>query len=203
MSEKTNSELNNEEVLDSVTENTEEITTAEEAVDVTENTDTENTDTATEAADTENTESADEVANTENTDAAETSAAVVDTAENSALETTETDDEAKPEKKKSPLQTPVIIACCILAAALLGFLVYYAFFLKEPENVTWSNEVDDVTYYYEFKSDGTFTGYLGSIEMSGSFQKTKADGNNTITVDKTFGSFYQNMPATYSIKIIR
>lgn len=198
MSEKTNSELNSEDVLDSAAENTEEIA-AQEATDVIENADTENTDTAAEATDPENT-AADEVSDTENAEVAQESDAIVDTAENSALETTETNEEAIPEKKKSPLQVPVIIACCILVAALLGFLVYYAFFLKEPENVTWTNDVDNVTYYYEFKSDGTFTGYLGSIEMNGSFQKAKAEGNNTVTVDKTFGSFYQNMPATYSIK---
>lgn len=198
MSEKTNSEMNNEEVLDSAAENTEEIAAAEEATAVIESTEAENTDTA-ETADTENT-TADEVTDTENTEVAQESDAVVDTAENSALETAEANEEATPEKKKSPLQVPVIIACCILVAALLGFLVYYAFFLKEPENVTWTNDVDNVTYYYELKSDGTFTGYLGSIEMKGSFQKTKAEGKNTITVDKTFGSFYQNMPATYSVK---
>ena len=205
MSEKTNSELNNEEVLDSAAENTEEIT-AEETTAVIENTDTENAEATVEAADVENTITADEISDTENTEntedteGAQESEAIVDTAENSALETTEATEEVTPEKKKTPLQVPVIIACCILVAALLGFLVYYAFFLKEPENVTWTNDVDNVTYYYDFKSDGTFTGYLGSIEMNGSFQKTKADGNYTVTVDKTFGSFYQNMPATYSIK---
>lgn len=199
MSEKTNSELNNEEVLDSAAENTEEIAT-EDMTAVIENADTENTETAAEeAADTENTTEV-EASDTENTEAAQESDAIVDTAENSALDTAQANEEATPEKKKSPLQVPVIIACCILVAALLGALVYYAFFLKEPENVTWTNDVDNVTYYYEFKSDGTFTGYLGSIEMNGSFQKTKAEGNNTVTVDKTFGSFYQNMPATYSIK---
>ena len=103
-------------------------------------------------------------------------------------------------KKKSGLQKPIIIACCIVLVAILGFLGYMAFFLKEPENVTWSNDVNDVTYYYEFKSDGTFTGYLGSIEMNGSFQKTNDESGKTITLDKSFGSFYQGAPATYSIK---
>ena len=103
-------------------------------------------------------------------------------------------------KKKSGLQKPIIIACCIVLVAILGFLGYLAFFLKEPENVTWSNDVNDVTYYYEFKSDGTFTGYLGSIEMNGSFQKTNDESGKTITLDKSFGSFYQGAPATYSIK---
>ena len=103
-------------------------------------------------------------------------------------------------KKKSGLQKPIIIACCIVLVAILGFLGYMAFFLKEPENVTWSNDVNDVTYYYEFKSDGTFTGYLGSIEMNGSFQKTNDENGKTITLDKSFGSFYQGAPAAYSIK---
>lgn len=109
-------------------------------------------------------------------------------------------EEEKPVKKKSTLQKPIIIACCIVLVAILGFLGYMAFFLKEPENVTWSNDVNDVTYYYEFKSDGTFTGYLGSIEMNGSFQKTNDENGKTITLDKSFGSFYQGASATYSIK---
>lgn len=115
-------------------------------------------------------------------------------------DTEKTEDEAKPEKKKPFLQPPIIIACCIVLAAILGFLVYIAFFLKEPENVTWSDEINGTKVYLEFKSDGTYTGYFGSVELIGSFQKTKDDeGKNSIAIDQNFGNFIQGMPATYTI----
>ena len=167
MSEKTNPELNTEETAASVSEDTETtvLSDNDEAVVAQSN-------EAIVPDDTENTVSAD-------TTAVE---AAADTAVNEELTDTAATEEEQP-KKKSGLQKPIIIACCIVLVAILGFLGYMAFFLKEPENVTWSNDVNDVTYYYEFKSDGTFTGYLGSIEMNGSF-----------------GSFYQGAPAAYSIK---
>lgn len=176
MSEKTNSELNTEETAASVSEDTE--TTV-----LTDN------DEAIVNDDTENTVSAD-------TTVVEADA---DTAVNEELTDIAATEEEQP-KKKSGLQKPIIIACCIVLVAIIGFLGYMAFFLKEPENLTWANDVNEVTYYYEFKSDGTFTGYLGSIEMNGSFQKTNDENGKTITLDKSFGSFYQGAPATYSIK---
>lgn len=184
MSEKTNPELNTEETAASVSEDTETtvLSDNDEAVVAQSN-------EAIVPDDTENTVSAD-------TTAVE---AAADTAVNEELTDTAATEEEQP-KKKSGLQKPIIIACCIVLVAILGFLGYMAFFLKEPENVTWSNDVNDVTYYYEFKSDGTFTGYLGSIEMNGSFQKTNDENGKTITLDKSFGSFYQGAPAAYSIK---
>ena len=115
-------------------------------------------------------------------------------------ETEKSEEEAKPAKKKPFLQPPIIIACCIVLAAILGFLVYIAFFLKEPENVTWSDEINGTKVYLEFKSDGTYTGYFGSVELIGSFQKTKDDeGKNSIAIYQNFGNFIQGMPATYTI----
>ena len=115
-------------------------------------------------------------------------------------ETEKSEEEAKLAKKKPFLQPPIIIACCIVLAAILGFLVYVAFFLKEPENVTWSDEINGTKVYLEFKSDGTYTGYFGSVELIGSFQKTKDDeGKNSIAIDQNFGNFIQGMPATYTI----
>ena len=115
-------------------------------------------------------------------------------------ETEKSEEEAKPAKKKPFLQPPIIIACCIVLAAILGFLVYVAFFLKEPENVTWSDEINGTKVYLEFKSNGTYTGYFGSVELIGSFQKTKDDeGKNSIAIDQNFGNFIQGMPATYTI----
>ena len=146
---------------------------------------------------------------TENTVLADNDEAIVtEGAEQTVLANTESTEETtdnavteeeKPAKKKNVLQKPIIIACCIVLAAILGFLVYIAFFLKEPENITWTGDVNDTTFYYEFKSNGTFIGYLGSIEITGSFQKTNSEEGKTITVDKSCGNFYQGMPATYTI----
>ncbi|MEE3493056.1 DUF5640 domain-containing protein [Ruminococcus sp.] len=185
MSEKTNPELNTEETAASVSEDTETtvLTDNDEAVAAESN-------EAIVPDDTENTVSADTTAGE----------ATADTAANEETTDITATEEEQPKKKKTGLQKPIIIACCIVLVAILGFLGYMAFFLKEPENLTWSNDVNDVTYYYEFKSDGTFTGYLGSIEMNGSFQKTNDENGKTITLDKSFGSFYQGAPATYSIK---
>lgn len=194
MSEKINPELNNEELLEPVAEDAEKALSADEA----ENT-AENTAEAAEAATEQLTAEADTV---ESAVQNETTAIADDTASSEELvdiSKTAAEPTAESAKKKRTLQVPVIIACCIVLAAILGFLAYMAFFLKEPENVTWSNTIDDTTYYYEFKTDGTFKAYIGSIEMTGSFQKSKTDEGNTITVDKTIGSFYQSMPATYKI----
>ena len=186
MSEKTNPELNTEETTASVSDDTEK---TELSADTDETVVTD--DTAK--------ESSVETDEATVTDGAEQTVSIDSVAAEATAENTVTEEE-KPEKKKPVLQKPIIIACCIVLVAILGFLAYMAFFLKEPENVTWSNDVNDVTYYYEFKTDGTFTGYLGSIEMTGSFQKTNGEDGKTITLDKSFGSFYQGAPATYSIK---
>ncbi|MBQ3331119.1 MAG: hypothetical protein IJG87_08065 [Ruminococcus sp.] len=119
----------------------------------------------------------------------------------SKAESDHTDEDAAEitKKKKGILQIPVIIALCIVAATLLGYFAFVGFFLKEPEGVTWSDEHEDATFYYEFKNDGTFQANVGSIEINSSYQKLKSDDGNTITVGTNFGSFYASAPATYTI----
>ena len=116
--------------------------------------------------------------------------------------------ETKPAKKRFPLQTPVIISLCIVLAALLGYLVYTGFLLREPEGVTWATEINDVTYYINFNSDGTYNGYFGSVEMTGNFTKAKNQQSeaatsdetvNTIALDGEFTYFYPGIPFTYEI----
>ena len=109
------------------------------------------------------------------------------------------EEQEKPAKKKFFLQIPVIIALCIVVAALLGYFVFVGFLLKEPEGVTWSSENEGTTYYYEFKNDGTFQANVGSIEINSTYQKTKSEDGDTITVGTTFGNFYANAPATYTV----
>lgn len=195
MSEKINSELNTEDTLETAAEETENTENAVEAETSAE--DIEESVTADDA-----TAEAENAVETE----AETSDADVETdsagspaLSDDALDINTITEEAQPAKKKSFLQVPVIISLCIVLAAILGFLCYYAFFLKEPENVMWSNEVQDTTYYYEFKNDGSFKAYVGTIEVTNSYQKNKSEEGNTLTVGTTIGSFYQSAPADYTI----
>ena len=190
MSEKINPDLKTEDVLDSVSEDTEKTEVADdENITVAADTDVDDADKTILADNDAEDKTEDDLSET--SDSTETDEDTIDI--NAVSE------ETKKVKKKPFLQLPVIIACGIVLLAVIGFLAYMAFFLKEPENVTWSNTVDDTTYYYEFKPDGTFSGYLGSIEVTGSFQKANGESGKTITVDKTFGSFYQSMPASYSV----
>ena len=106
-------------------------------------------------------------------------------------------EEAK--KKRFPLQVPIIIAACILVAALLGYFVFTGFILKEPEGVTWSTELDGATYYFDFNNDGTFKAYVGSVEIDSTFQKSKSSDGNTLTVGTNVCNFYSGTPATYTI----
>lgn len=183
MNENTNPEVteeklttaSEEEVAESVTEETAETTVEGEKANTVIETDNEINDTAADA----------------NT--------IEKSADAESSEETEKADEEKPAKKKSFLQIPVIISLCIVIAAILGYFVFTGFFLKEPEGVTWSNEIDGATYYYEFNNDGTFRANVGSVEINSTYQKTKSDEGNTLTVSTNIGSLYGSAPATYTI----
>ena len=206
MNEKTNPEVNTEETAAPALE---EI--AEEAVDTAaaEETKTAEAETFDESsAETETVEGNSAEVTEDTSDEAEDTAD--EEAENSLeaskeAETTEEDTiegdiaEEEPAKKKCPLQIPVIISICIVAAALLAYFIFTAFFLREPEGVTWSTEMDGTPYYFEFKNDGTLHVYLGSVEMTSTYQKSKTDDGNTITTDVNIGYFYGGAPATYTI----
>lgn len=106
--------------------------------------------------------------------------------------------EEKPKKKRF-IQIPVIISACLVVAALLGYFVFTGFFLREPEGVTWSNEIEGATYYYEFNNDGTFKAYVGSIEVNSTYEKVKSSDGNTLTVNTNIGNFYGSASAAYEI----
>lgn len=134
-----------------------------------------------------------------------------DKAEDAAEEITE--EAEKPAKKKFFLQKPVIIALCLVVAALLGYFTYVAFFLREPEGVTWTAEIDGLTYYIDFNSDNTFKAYVGSVEVDGTYSKAKDQPKpnytgatvdetarvSTITLDYQIAYFYPNYAAEYEI----
>ena len=185
INENINPEVTEEEIETAATE---EVTETVEAVAETE-----------ETAEAEAVEANEEVQETAETIGTETAEAVAKAEPAPVAETEAVQEEAKPAKKKTFLQVPVIIALCLIVATLLGYFVFVGFFLKEPEGVTWSSEQDGATYYYEFKNDGTFQANIGSIEINSTYQKTKSADGNTITVGTNFGSFYANAPATYTI----
>ena len=198
MNENNMNENTNPEVTD---ENT-ETPVSEEIIDSVEETSAEIENTAEEAEVTtaDETESADEDDNSEaeTLETSEASDAMISETVEATTEVTE-ETEGKPAKKKFFLQIPVIIALCIVVATLLGYFVFVGFFLKEPEGVTWSNEIEGATYYYEFKNDGTFQANVGSIEINSTYQKEKGEDGNTITVGTNIGSLYASAPATYTV----
>lgn len=190
MNENTNPEVNAEETATPA---------VEEVTQETENTlDTAVVEAETSDEATQDTETVDDTAEeTEDTATEETISS------DETSEETETDEsdiaEEQSAKKKRFLQIPVIISICIVAAALLGCFIFTAFFLQEPEGVTWSTEVDGTPYYFEFENDGTLHVYFGTIEMTSTYQKSKSEDGNTITTGSNIGYFYGSAPATYTI----
>lgn len=79
----------------------------------------------------------------------------------------------------------------------MSYFAYAGFFLKEPEGITWSDEAEDATYYYEFKKDGTFYVNIGSVEIRSTYQKTKSEDGNTIIVGADIGSLVDSDNMTF------
>ena len=171
--------------------------TADVEVSAEEKTDNEIEEAASEE-ETENSESDEEVKEEETENESEAEAKEDQEATDEAKEE-KTAEEAAP-KKKRLLQIPVIISACIVGAALIAYLVFVAFFLKAPEGVIWSTELEDATYYFEFKDDGSFNTYVGSVEINSTYSKGKdEDGSDTLSVDTNVANFYGGYPATYEI----
>ncbi len=127
-------------------------------------------------------------------------------------EITDADASEEPKKKrKFPLQVPVIISTFIVLGALLGYFIFIAFFLHEPEGL-WMITVKqdatgaitdedtgaetDVTYYYEFKKDGTCIMSIGSIDNYGGFYKTQTEDANSLYVNQYYGIIYGDLKYT-------
>ena len=153
------------------------------------------TEAADESETDENTVDAESKPVNENTDAFDDSEETLPENIESDIEQIENEDK----KKRFPLQKPIIIAACILLAALLGYFLFVGFILKSPEGVTWSQELDGATYYFEFKDNSAFKAYVGSIEIDSTYQKENTDKENTLTVGTNICNFYAGSPATYTI----
>jgi hypothetical protein len=105
----------------------------------------------------------------------------------------------QPKKKRPFIQIPVIVSLCILLLAVIGYFVFNLFFLREPEGVVWMTKYDDVPYYFEFREDNVFKSYVGSVELTGTYEKVKDGDNNYLIVNADAGDFVSGQQATYEI----
>ena len=106
---------------------------------------------------------------------------------------------AQPKKKRPFIQIPVIISLCIVLLAVIGYFVFTMFFLREPEGVIWMTKYDDVPYYFEFRDDNVFKSYVGSVELTGTYEKVKKDDTSYLVVNADAGDFMNGQSATYEI----
>lgn len=115
--------------------------------------------------------------------------------------------------KKKVLQKPIIIAACILAVALIAFLVYTLFFHNTIQG-TWEIEGSDgYTYYYNFENTASATPDLtgtqqntnskkvtmtfGTISFVGDYITSNENGVNSVTINQYYGELYGN----YTVEI--
>ena len=115
------------------------------------------------------------------------------------FEATEAAEIVGKKKKKSFIQLPVIISLCIVLLSIIGYFTYSFFFLREPEGVTWANDYDGVTYYFEFQEGGVFKAYVGSVELTSTYEKVTDNDKNYIIVNADAGDFYSGKQASYEI----
>lgn len=119
---------------------------------------------------------------------------VEETAEEMQAET-----EITPTKKKRLLNTPIIIAICVLAAAIVGLIVCLFVF---GNGVTGTYEMtgsDGYTYYYTFAKDNKVTMNFGTISFVGEYENqiSEESGEKTIFVNQYYGELYGSY--TYEI----
>lgn len=87
-------------------------------------------------------------------------------------------------KKKRILNTPIIIAICIVAVTILGFLAYDVFFNSTIYG-TWTFDDETATAtddeinpaYYTFNSDGTAYVTCGTVTFKGTITMNESDNS--------------------------
>ena len=118
---------------------------------------------------------------------------------------TEAQAEQKPVKvkKKRLLNTPIIIAICIVAVSVLSFLVYDIFFNTsiygtwtfDSTAVSTDDEVN--TAYYNFKNDGTASVKCGNVTFNGTITMSSEDNTKaTISIPNFIGEQEYNIAVT-------
>ena len=103
-------------------------------------------------------------------------------------------------KRHKKVITTIIIICIVLTIAVGSFVYCAFFFFFSDENllmgkITWCNEVDGETFYYEFNKDGSFVASIGSVEYKGHYKKTNGTNGKQIGIDISIGSFYSSSSA--------
>lgn len=101
--------------------------------------------------------------------------------------------ESAPVKTKKKIQTPIIIAACVLLVAVLGFLGYRVFFNNSVvgtwvlEDEATADEADKGTgeslRYYTFENDGKASITLGTMKVFGTW--SYGSGDETATDDQS------------------
>lgn len=172
--------------------NTEAVTEAAEAAEQTAETVAETTETAAE-------QTAETVAETTET-AAEAAAAFGEELAETGAEAAEA--AAAPQKPKSKLMKPIVIAACIVAVVAIAAIVLRLFFNSSVEG-TWhyvrsvpmlaadatsdeAVENVDVDYYFTFNGDNTVNATIGTVTSSGTYTVSKnSEGKSVMTMDLT------------------
>lgn len=118
---------------------------------------------------------------------------------------TETEAEQKPVKvkKKRLLNTPIIIAICIVAVSVLSFLVYDIFFNTSIygtwtfDSTTVSTDDEINTAYYIFKNDGTASVTCGNVTFNGTITMSSEDNTKAvISIPNFIGEQEYNIAVT-------
>lgn len=137
-------------------------------------------------------ENKDFIAEAENT---ETSALVNDeSTETQAVEPT-----AETPAKKKTIQTPIIIAGAIVAAFVVAFFVFTAFFnssivgtwvLVEDSNGATYDEAGDGITYYTLDKDGNITVSVGTITQKSTYTLSEENGTKYVNSSNVFSGAY-------------
>lgn len=118
---------------------------------------------------------------------------------------TETQAEQKPVKvkKKRLLNTPIIIAICIVAVSVLSFLVYDIFFNTSIygtwtfDSTTVSTDDEINTAYYTFNNDGTASVTCGNVTFNGTITISSEDNTKAvISIPNFIGEQEYNIAVT-------
>ncbi|MBQ3418013.1 MAG: hypothetical protein IJH32_09320 [Ruminococcus sp.] len=112
-----------------------------------------------------------------------------DSTETEEFESEETAEDSPKKKKKFFLQTPIIIAACIVLGTLLGYFLFVGFFLHDPAGLWSVSDDEGTTYYYEFKDDGSCVMTIGTIDNIGAYYKSQTETGDSIYINQYYGMF--------------
>lgn len=103
-------------------------------------------------------------------------------------------------KKKSPVIPSIVIAACILLAAIICGVIFLVFFNTSITGtyVIETEEVPDVQTYFIFEEDGKLTERAGSIELEGTYEITTENNVSKLTLE--IPANYLNVTYNYTLQ---